>query len=55
MSIGIVEERQGAVNGGIGIGQGQTEKIPKMLRTPKVKGKYELARLVEGQSNGLDR
>ena len=35
--IGLAEERQGAVDGGGGTRQGQTEKVPKTPRTPKVK------------------
>ena len=41
--IGIVEERQGAVNG---MGKGQTEKVPKTPRTPKVNQKTKLALLL---------
>ena len=39
---GIVEERERAANGGICNGKGQTKKIPKTPRTPKVKQKRNL-------------
>ena len=44
--IGLAEERQGAVDSGVGTGKGQTEKMPKTTRTPKLNQKSKLALLL---------
>ena len=51
--LGLVEEGQGAVDGGVGTGKGQTKKIPKTPRTPKLKQKTNLAHILIGVPVGV--